>query len=246
MSSDDTRRAFPPNIEWSNQHDGILEELIYGDYMANGPPKTRHDVDPSLNKPYLTEELFCSMADGRTTYDLIESYKSTDVAATAARRTRDTAQLERLEAQSAGQATYLGKQNASQAALRTRQETYLAKQQARQEEQQARQEEKQARQEELHAQNRRNLAAATVYTDGGWGKSSGGKRREASSTLGGQQFGPELPRISELTKTENSGAVWTLERRPIWAACTTMTSAVKSGSLVKQKLLEALPHRRPR
>jgi hypothetical protein len=106
MSSADRRRAFPPNVEWSIQHDGILEELVYGDYVANGPPKTHRDVDPSLKKPYLTEELFCSMAGGWTTYELIEAYKSTDVAATEARRARDTAQRERMEAQSASQAAY--------------------------------------------------------------------------------------------------------------------------------------------
>jgi hypothetical protein len=184
MSSDDGDRILPPHTEWGVLKDGtIVKDLIYGDYETDGRPKTRRDVDPSMQKPYLIVESTCSMVDGEPKYRLLEKYPSTDVAATEAGHARDIAQRERSEAQSAAQATYRRDQIESQAAHWTRQEAYLAKQQARREEQQA-------RQEELRAQNERNLNAATVYTDGGRGKSSGGNRTEASSTLGGQQFGP--------------------------------------------------------
>jgi hypothetical protein len=199
MDNDDRDRLLPPHTEWRVLKTGtILEELIYGDYQTDGPSRTRHDVDPSMQLPYLTVESLCSMANGEPTYTLLDKYPSTDVKATRARQARDTAQRERLEAQSAAQATYRQNQNESQAAHWTRQETYLAEQRARQEKQQA-------RQEELHAQNERNLEAATVYPDGRRGKSSGEKRTEASSTLGGQQFGPgATPNFG----TDENGEQW--------------------------------------
>jgi len=111
MPSDDSRHQFPPNVEWSIDEKGeITEWVIHGDYMRKGRALTHRDVDPTLRKPYLTREVSCSIAVGQPSYEDIQSYPSTNVAATQARQDRDTARQARLDALSANQAAYRKKQ----------------------------------------------------------------------------------------------------------------------------------------
>ena len=136
MPSDDSRRGFPPNVEWFEKDGTIYQKLIHGDYESKCPAKTHHDVDPSLGKQFQTMEVFRSKHQGVTTEEHLATYDSTDVKGTLAGHTARQVRLAAIwDARTPR--NYCGTQSSSQDAyeadLATRKANQLLQQAERQE-----------------------------------------------------------------------------------------------------------------